>query len=132
LGSVAAATVPEQNGAERKGPDIFVLALLSIAFVVSSLMAATFFMRARAPERDGSKSCMQFRRRRRSKHYQDAAEQVNLAPRRETAMRSKRVLSSWSDPMTAGLTLPPDEEPEVYIGPPRDEDGNELHNVEIV
>ena len=49
--------------------------------------------------------------------------------------------------MTTGLTLPPDDEPEPYqdepmelfrdepvvvnIGPPRDEDGHELHNVEF-
>ena len=28
--------------------------------------------------------------------------------------------------------VPPPEEPKLYMGPPRDEDGHELHNVEIV
>jgi hypothetical protein len=88
---------------------------------------------------------MPFRRRRRALYEDD---QVNIAPRRD----SRRVIdppgplspgpvSSSTDPMTMGLTLEPDEEPEpyhdepelqIYIGPPRDEDGNELHIVDII
>lgn len=78
---------------------------------------------------------------------------INIAPRRsssvyEDAINSREysvsMHSSSTDPMATVLapkppTSPPDvdddEEPEpqptVYIGPPRDEDGHVLHNVEI-
>jgi hypothetical protein len=88
--------------------------------------------------------------------YRDDPANVNLAPRRASMMESFARRSSFAtppdskhssrDPMATniapqGPSVDSDEEdhglhaqesPQVYIGPPRDEDGHELHNVEIV
>ena len=63
-------------------------------------------------------------------------EEVNLAPcggESSLEMPETDFISS-SDPMisSSDLMQPPDDEPEIFIGPPRDEDGHELHNVEIL
>ena len=73
--------------------------------------------------------------------------QVNIAPRRASYLDetySVKEHSSATDPMATHLapaTPPsvaeeddvadPEPEPQGYIGPPRDEDGHELHNVDI-
>jgi hypothetical protein len=56
-------------------------------------------------------------------------DEMNIAPHRES-FTDYRVKSS-SDPIASAIALLPGA-PEVYIGPPRDEDGHELHNVEII
>jgi hypothetical protein len=105
---------------------------------------------------DDPQGCMYFRRRRRPGFGDPADQKDNLAPMRLDAQDPPTVFSSSSDPITAGLTLPPDDEPEPYydepvepyedepteayydepvlvnIGPPRDEDGHELHNVDFI
>jgi len=77
--------------------------------------------------------------------------QVNIAPRRGSYVDepySASEHSSATDPMATHLAPKtttsaavvvsdedeedePEPQPTVYIGPPRDEDGHELHNVEI-
>lgn len=85
--------------------------------------------------------------------YSDEPSKLNLAPRRSFAepdYPANTHISSTRDPITL---LPPlhsatssgiavhfageekadgESQPQVYIGPPRDEDGNELHSVEIL
>jgi hypothetical protein len=69
--------------------------------------------------------------------------QINLAPRsmiaksrfgRQNSTRSDRDEDAYMDailktPMKTGTSI---DKPEIFIGPPRDEDGHELHNVNII
>jgi hypothetical protein len=83
--------------------------------------------------------------------YRDRPPEINIAPRRASnfdeiylsslaqAGRDSTVIAlSSRDPMATHFVPPPqppqdiDEQPEVYIGPPRDEDGHVLHNVDII
>ena len=73
-------------------------------------------------------------------NYQDDPSEVNLAPRRSSSLIFDQYSSS-TDPFVTHLgSLNPtheedeDEEPEpqIFIGPPRDEDGHVLHNVDII
>jgi len=83
-------------------------------------------------------------------NYRDEPDrdQVNIAPRRSSYIEepySAEEHSSSRDPMASHLapkqtdvpfsaesTDSGESQPQVYIGPPRDEDGHELHNVEII
>jgi hypothetical protein len=78
--------------------------------------------------------------------YRDRSDDtINIAPRRQSDFSEaeyRKTIRSSRDPMLARLsqrrieTLDEDDdeedEPKIYIGPPRDEDGHELHNVEII
>jgi hypothetical protein len=128
---------------------IFLSLFVSVAAVALVLVGYSYCIRRR--REDQSRSCMDFRTRRQHsirRFVIDPNEQrANFAPKRHDATDPPAVFSSNSDPMTAGLTLPPDDEPESYhdepmesyrdepvvvnIGPPRDEDGHELHNVDF-
>jgi hypothetical protein len=58
-------------------------------------------------------------------------DEVNIAPHRESFTDFSSKAKSSSDPIASAVASLPGA-PEVYIGPPRDEDGHELHNVEII
>ncbi|GAX14340.1 Notch 1 [Fistulifera solaris] len=73
-------------------------------------------------------------------NYQDDPAEINLAPRRSSSLIFDQYSSS-TDPFVTHLgsliqTHEEDEdeepEPQVFIGPPRDEDGHVLHNVDII
>jgi hypothetical protein len=124
--------------------------------VVVVVCAILCLRRRRDANMDDPRGCMYFGRRRRAGFGDPADQKDNLAPMRLDAQDLPTVFSSSSDPITAGLTLPPDDEPEPYydepvepyedeptelyydepvlvnIGPPRDEDGHELHNVDFI
>eukprot|EP00538_Stauroneis_constricta_P012494 CAMPEP_0119559076 /NCGR_PEP_ID=MMETSP1352-20130426/11797_1 /TAXON_ID=265584 /ORGANISM="Stauroneis constricta, Strain CCMP1120" /LENGTH=1231 /DNA_ID=CAMNT_0007606639 /DNA_START=288 /DNA_END=3983 /DNA_ORIENTATION=- len=122
------------------GPDnsvsVMAIAVSTVVIVLTIILAVIILIRSQSPEsRDESATCMQLRRRRKNR-FSGAADHVNLAPKRDPTFRplvkDADPISSSSDPMAAGLALEPDDEPEVYLGPPRDEDGHELHNVDII
>ena len=77
--------------------------------------------------------------------YKDepAQPEVNLSPRRESRMSQDMTPLSSRDPFAAHLASPElaaslplndagDSGPQVYLGPPQDEDGHVLHSVEIL
>ena len=81
------------------------------------------------------------------KSYRDRPSEVNIAPaRRQSEVMDNddlyvQSISSSNAPMSMAAPVTPngpdlldadDEQPKIYIGPPRDEDGHELHNVEIL
>jgi len=145
------ATADGPREIERRGLQVFLIILLAVITIAFLLVIISYCTRNRTYEdMDDSKSCMYFRRRRRTGLLNpDDHHRANLAPQRaDVADPPAGIFSSSSDPMTAGLTLPPDDEPEPYqdepsepyldepvvvnIGPPKDEDGHELHNVDFV
>lgn len=72
--------------------------------------------------------------------YQDEPAEVNLAPRRSSSLIFDQYSSS-TDPFVTHLSSvsqaheeeeDDEPEPQIYIGPPRDEDGHVLHNVDII
>lgn len=72
--------------------------------------------------------------------YQDDPAEVNLAPRRSSSLIFDQYSSS-TDPFVTHLSSvsqvheeeeDDEPEPQIYIGPPRDEDGHVLHNVDII
>ena len=116
------------------------VAAAAVVVAFAWLIASYFFVRKQSEEFDDSRSCLYFRRCRRTPSHK---QQLNLAP-------SSSAFSPSSDPISRGITLPPDDEPEQYqdepilsyryrddpvlinIGPPKDEDGHELHNVNFL
>jgi hypothetical protein len=137
VGSSAEVIAPRSG---QPGKSALLYLLGAFAIVAAFVVAVKIVMRTSPEDSDSSKTCMPFRRRRRT-HYKD--DEVNIAPRRNSRMvvDPPGPLSPSTASMTMGLTLEPDDEPEqfhdeqehqVYIGPPRDEDGNELHNVDII
>jgi len=145
------ATADGPREIEKRGLQVFLIILLAVITIAFLLVIISYCTRNRTYEdMDDSKSCMYFRRRRRAGLLNpDDHHRANLAPQRaDVADPPAGIFSSSSDPMTAGLTLPPDDEPEPYqdepsepyldepvvvnIGPPKDEDGHELHNVDFV
>jgi len=127
---------------------IFLSVFVSVVGIALVLVASSYCIRRRG---DQSSTCMPFRTRRQHSQRRfiiDPNDQrANFAPKRGSGDPPAPSFNSSSDPMTTGLTLPPDDEPEPYqdepmeqfrdepvvvnIGPPRDEDGHELHNVEF-
>lgn len=76
--------------------------------------------------------------------YSDHAPEINLAPRRGSSLYMKdeiyaaNIATSSTDPMTTNLSPNKpdllddgDPQPQIYLGPPRDEDGHELHDVDV-
>jgi hypothetical protein len=130
---------------------------VTLAFVIS--ITALIFYRARTTRRkfrnDDTGRAVEWSDNR----YRDnPPEQLNLAPRRRGSVCIEKddellpnnntdqedvymasIVSPSRDPMATLLAPPPyapdkDESqgPQVYIGPPRDEDGHVLHSVEII
>lgn len=142
----------------KQGVQIFLLVLILTLVTAALIASCKYFIRNQSSSHD-SQDCMPFRRRRRVRALNSLDEQrSNLAPARTPSDAAPRTptFSSSSDPIAAGMELPPDDEPkdEPYdqyqyepeaepdlcrdepvlfnIGPPRDEDGNQLHNVDFV
>lgn len=61
--------------------------------------------------------------------YTDAVQHTS---RRDMSIEMQSTKSSSVSSTTEPSNDRPDDVPNLYIGPPRDEDGHELHNVEIV
>ena len=72
--------------------------------------------------------------------YQDRPPEVNIAPRRQSDLTDSVYLASIassSDPIAAHMAPSQpedleDDQPQIYLGPPRDEDGHELYSVDIL
>ena len=71
--------------------------------------------------------------------YKDSPPEVNLMARRESDRYEDFPASgvaSSTDPFSTHLAVKTKQsdslDPQIYIGPPRDEDGHELHNVDII
>ena len=155
--SAAASTTPPPS--TRTGRQKLFIVLGALLLVLAIFVCIRCIRRNPEEDSDASRNCMYFRRRRhRQNRYRDD-EQVNLAPRapQDSFVMGNSELSSSTQPMIAGLTLAPDDEPglfrddptsghyhdefspyepddepRIFIGPPRDEDGHELHNVDII
>jgi hypothetical protein len=125
------------NDDSNSGARVFVTTALVLAVVVLSLVLATVLIRNRRRKNDAASSGTRW-----GSSYRDSPEH-NISPRRESSYKDKRSESvyppsshsSSRDPMATHLaptSQPRQNDPEIYIGPPRDEDGHELHSVEIV
>lgn len=130
------------GGTGPRAFEIIVLLISMIAIAVVAVFATTSYLRRRKRRRHISD------RLRWNSRYRDEPDrdQVNIAPRRSSYIDEPypaNAHSSSTDPMATHLAIKkadaavesPDEaepQPQVYIGPPRDEDGHELHNVEII
>jgi len=117
---------------------VLVIALLAMAIV--AVFSVNLYRRRRNKERDESMTSMLFW----SSSYRDRPEDaINIAPRRSSNYDDVYLASlalSSTDPMATVLAPSKpevldeeeDDQPQVYIGPPRDEDGHELHQVDLV
>jgi hypothetical protein len=109
---------------EKRGVQIFVFILAAAAIVATTLVAVTYFVRfvrRRSDDRDASRTCMYFRRRRSSRFADDSSVQgTNLAPKHLSTIDPPPSVfrSPISDPRTAGLELSPDDEPEPFQDEP--------------
>lgn len=130
---------------------VLVVSLVAIALVASFSVLACVRRRRNRKDDELTKSLKWA-----ASGYRDdpSNDGPNIAPRRSSYIDDAypvKAHSSSTDPFTTHLApksrLPVDEEvitgspdvmddpvpqPQVYIGPPRDEDGHELHNVEII
>ena len=116
---------------------VFFISVLAIAVAVLSLVLATVLVRNRKRRNDSMSNGLHWG----GSSYRDSPK-VNLSPRRDSNFVTKEpqvdyppsAHSSSRDPMATHLapSQPAQSQPQVYIGPPRDEDGHELHSVEIV
>jgi hypothetical protein len=123
---------------------VLVISLIAIASVCSFL--GREYLRNRSRNRsDNTTNQLRWA----TQGYRDhETPEINIAPRRsfaESPIASRQHFSSSTDPMVYAGAHPDVEDamssfsptneelasPQVYIGPPRDEDGHELHNVEI-
>jgi hypothetical protein len=133
------ATSSSNNGGDSKNAArVFFTTVLVLAVAVLSLVLATVLIRNRRRRNDAASSSSRW-----GSSYRDSPEH-NISPRRESSSYrnkgSESVYppsshSSSRDPMATHLapaSPPRQNDPEIYIGPPRDEDGHELHSVEIV
>ena len=121
--------------------------------LLATVAAAAFFGTKYSKERNSSRTMNDNIRW--ASEYQDrpGEDEPNLAPRRRRDSATPRggyedypanAHSSSTDPFATHLApktaVPSDQEdgdeeesqPQIYIGPPRDEDGHELHNVDII
>lgn len=87
-----------------------------------------------------------------SSGYTDEPQVTNIAPKRASSLYQETSLDVYTEAVqtsrrdmaiemsttkssaanTEATSDQPDDVPKLFIGPPRDEDGHELHNVEIV
>jgi hypothetical protein len=119
-----------------EGTGVFFVTVLALAVVVLSLVLATVLIRNRSKRRSETTNGL-FRQ----SGYRDSPD-INLSPHRMSVVSKKAMPETYSasshsssrDPMATHLAprQPPQSQPEIYIGPPRDEDGHELHSVDIV
>jgi hypothetical protein len=127
----------DSNDDSKSAARVFFTTALVLAVAVLSLVLATVLTRNRKRRNDVSSNGMHW-----GSSYRDSPER-NISPRRESHYKndgSESVYppsshSSSRDPMATHLapaSQPRQKDPEIYIGPPRDEDGHELHSVEIV
>jgi hypothetical protein len=121
---------------------VFIVLLVTAVLVVLALVAHKQIQRRRMRNEIATNSSLW------QNGFRDRPDDsVNIAPRRQSDFSEidyRRSMRSSRDPMLARLTRrsvePVDEdvddeeenEPKIYIGPPRDEDGHELHNVDII
>lgn len=134
---------PGSNAISRRGgvsSFVLVLAMLSLLAV---LAAGTFFLYGyfRKKRHDNDRLTDNLRW---ASAYRDnpSADEPNIAPRRKSSYIEAypaNAHSSSTDPFSTHLAPlqhdddeKEEEKPQVYIGPPRDEDGHVLHNVEIL
>lgn len=126
----------DSNNAAR----VFFTTALVLAVAVLSLVLSTVLIRNRKRRNDAASNGTRW-----GSSYRDSPDHNNnISPRRESIYNNKgsegvfyppSSHSSSRDPMATHLapaTPPRQNDPEIYIGPPRDEDGHELHSVEIV
>jgi hypothetical protein len=150
-------TTTTQSGDTDKGR-VGLIVGITLSFVI--LIAALISYRARTTRRrfknDDVGRAVEWSD---SRYLDNPPEQINLAPRRVSVciendvqlphngtnnvhedVYMASIASPSRDPMATVLAPPPpqgpDKEdsqgPQVYIGPPRDEDGHVLHSVEII
>jgi len=138
------------GGSEGSAFQIIVLVISLIAITVVAVASTSAYVRRRRAKSNNITDALRW-----SSNYRDDPNSgPNLAPRRSSIYDEDypaNAHSSSTDPMvthlapktTASMTgTRPDvaspsadgasSSPQVYIGPPRDEDGHELHNVQII
>lgn len=144
---VAAPTATEQLGSStgssssggdssKTGFEVFVLVVGLLAITVVVLFSVQSLLRNRQRKKNMVLE-ESLRWSAATSGYRDQPD-ANLAPRRSFA--DVKAHASSTDPFAthlaqkapAPLEVEKTKEPEVYIGPPRDEDGHELHNVNII
>ena len=134
---------PSENSdssSRGNGAVAVVLVVSIVAMATVAVFSVSLYRRRRSKERDESLTRMLFW----SSNYRDRPEEeINIAPRRSSTYDDVYMASiapSSTDPMATALAPnkpeileeEEDDQPQVYIGPPRDEDGHELHQVDLV
>jgi hypothetical protein len=127
------------NDDSKNAARVFFTTALVLVVAVLSLILATVLIRHRKRRHDAASNGMHW-----GSSYRDSPER-NISPRRDSLYKNKdseslyppSSHSSSRDPMATHLAPSSpsqfrQKDPEIYIGPPRDEDGHELHSVEIV
>jgi hypothetical protein len=131
----ATATTSKADSNSGNGVKIALLSFFVLTAVLVSLVLATGYLKRKPRRRDMLAENIRW-----ASDYQDTPPELNLMPRRRDSTSFQdypaNAHSSSTDPFSTHLAPkqvePEEPAPQVYIGPPRDEDGHELHNVEIV
>lgn len=150
------ASRPQNSGTSPggKGIQVFAIVISIIAIMAVAVFSAAMYVRNRRRKQKAVNNALRWG----SSYRDEPDDSVNLAPRRQSSYLDPYPVnnhSSSTDPMASHLAPKSpaasnemdsiiraaieeddsedfEDAPQVYIGPPRDEDGHELHNVEII